>query len=283
MSMVKAKCPACGVLIDVEDVNGAAVCSHCATPFVVANAVEAYAHSSHSQTLEMGIQNGNSFLQLKEWRKAYDVFTELSNNYPHDARTWFGIARAISHEKACHEITSSMLQAIKNNIEKARTLNMYIVDNSWDVYIENEEDRLNREAQQKEMQRRKLQREYDEVVDRSHRQLGTIVANKKAMRSTYMTLGGILMALGGGLVAAWFLKYLPHLWYLYIAGGLGGVGILLFILGLCSSLKKASLPGADIEDIKKTVERIQQSAKRSGVEIDMSHKVKTYIAPPAKK
>jgi uncharacterized protein YhaN len=160
---------------------------------------------------------------------------------------------------------------------------MYIVDNSWDVYIENEEDRLAREAQQKEMQRRKLQREYDEVVDRSHRQLGTVVANKKAMRSTYLTLGGIVMALAAGLATAWFLKYLPHVWYLYIAGALGGVGLLLFILGLCSSSKKVSLPGADIEDIKKTVERIQQSAKRAGVELDMTHKVKTYIAPPRKK
>ncbi len=279
MSMVKAQCPACGIILDVDDASGAAVCSACATPFVIANAVDAYAHSAHGQTLEMGIKNGNSFLQLKEWRKAYDVFTELADKYPHDARTWLGIARAISHEKACHEINASMFHAIQSNVYKARTLNLYIADNSWDAYLENEEDRLQREAQQKDAMRRKLQREYDEVVMRSHRQLSTLVANKKAMRSTYITLGFILLAIGGGLAGAWYFKYLVHTWYLYIAGAVGAIGLLLFILGLCSNSKKVSLPGNDVEDIKKTVDRIMQSAKRSGVEIDMSQKVKTYVAP----
>ena len=279
MAMVKAQCPACGLVIDVDDTNGAAICSSCATPFVVAKGVDAYAHSMHGQTLEMGIKNGNTFLQLKEWRKAYDTFTELADKYPHDARTWLGIARAISHEKMCHEINASMLQAIQQNVYKARTINLYIADNSWDAYIENEEDRLNREAQQKDAMRRKLQREYDEVVMRSQRQLDTIIANKKAMRSTYITLGTVALVLAGGLAGAHFLKYLPHTWYLYIAGALGAIGLLLFILGLCSSSKKASLPGVDIDDIKRTVERIQQSAKRSGVEIDMSQKIKTYVAP----
>lgn len=282
MSMVNVQCPACGRLMDVDDVNSAAVCSGCATPFVVANAVDAYAHSMHGQTLEMGIKNGNSFLQLKEWRKAYDTFTELADKYPHDARTWLGIARAISHEKNCHEINPSMLQAIQQNVYKARTLSLYIADNSWDAYIENEEDRLNREAQQKDAMRRKLQREYDEVVMRSHRQLSTLVANKKAMRSTYITLGSIVLLIAGGLAGVWHLKYLTHTWYLYIAGSIGFVGALLFILGLCSNSKKVALPTSDVDDMRKTVERIMQSAQRAGVEIDMRQKVKTYVKPQRK-
>lgn len=282
MSMVKLQCPACGVPLEVDDASGAAVCSSCSTPFVIANALEAYTASMHGQTLEMGIKNGNSFLQLKEWRKAYDIFTELADKYPHDARTWLGIARAISHERTCHEITESMLQSVQQNVYKARTLNLYIADNAWDAYIENEEDRLNREAQQKDAMRKKLQREYDEVVMRSHRQLSTLVANKKAMRSTYITLGSIVLVMAGGLAAAWYLKYLTHTWYLYIAGGIGVIGILLFILGLCSNSKKVSLYRSDVDDIKKTVERIMQSAQRSGVEIDMSQKVKTCVTPRRK-
>ena len=278
MTTVRVQCPSCGLVSEVDKTNGAAICSGCATPFVIADAAAAYANSSHGQALENGIKRGESFLQLKEWRKAYDAFTELADQYPHDARAWLGIARAISHELACHEINNSMLQAIQTNVNKARTLGYYI-DELWDIYIEQETERLSREAQQKDMMRRKLQREYDEVVLRSQRQLGTLVANKKAMRSTYITLGSIVLLCAGGLSGAWFLKYLAHDWYLYIAGALGVIGLLLFILGLCSSTKKVSLYASDVEDIKRTVERIQQSAKRSGVELDMSQKVKTYIAP----
>ena len=277
--MVRVQCPSCGLVSDVDDANGASICSSCATPFVIADAAEVYANSSHGQALENGIKRGDSFLQLKEWRKAYDVFLELADQHPHDARTWLGIARAISHDRACHEINNSMLQAIKSNIEKVRTLSPHQVDELWEIYIEQESERLNREAQQKDMMRRKLQREYDEVVMRSQRQLGTLVANKKAMRSTYITLGTVILAGAGGLACAWFLKYLVHDWYLYIAGALGVIGLLLFILGLCSSARTVSLYAADVEDIKRTVERIQQSAKRSGVELDMSQKVKTHIAP----
>ena len=275
MATIRVQCPSCGLVSEVEN-TGAAICPSCATPFVVADAAVAYANSEHGQALENGIKRGESFLQLKEWRKAYDAFTELADQYPHDARTWLGIARAISHEQACHEINNGMLQAIKTNVEKARTLGYYI-DELWDIYIEQETERLAREAQQKEMMRRKLQREYDEVVMRSQRQLGTLVANKKAMRSTYLTLGSIILAGAGALAGVWFMKYLAHDWYLYIAGALGAIGLLLFILGLCSSTKKVSLYAADVRDIERTVERIQQSAKRSGVELDMSKKVKTYI------
>ena len=282
MAMVKVKCPACGVSLEVDDSNGAAVCTQCSTPFVIANALDAYTLSMHGQTLEMGIQNGNSFLQLKEWRKAYDTFTELADKYPHDARAWLGIARAVSHEKMCHEITPDMLQSIKQNIYKARTLNLYIADNTWDVYIENEEDRLNREAQQREAMRRKLQQEYDAVVLRSHQQLSTLVANKKAMRSTYITLGIIVLLLAGGLAGVWYLQYLTNIWYLYIAGGVGGIGLLLFILGLCSNSKKVALHRSDVEDIKRTVDRILQSAKRSGVQLDTRQKVRTCITPKQK-
>jgi hypothetical protein len=277
MATVKVQCPACGVVIDVDDTNGAAICSSCAAPFAIARGIDAYEHSAHGRMLEQGLKSGEAFLQLKEWRKAYDVFSELSGKYPHDARTWLGIARAISHEQECHEINESMLDAIRQNVSRARTINLYIADNSWDVYIEREEARLEYEFNYRDSMRKKLQREYDDVVARSARQLSIMVANKRAMRSTYMMLGFALIVVCGIMIGAQKMGYLAHVWYLYIAGAVGIIGVLLFILGLASSTKRVYLPGSDVKDINRTVERIQQSAKRSGVEIDMSQPVKTSM------
>lgn len=279
MAICKAQCPVCQGIIDTDSEKDAVICPLCATPFIVAKGVELYANSTHGQSLELGIKNGNSFLQLKEWRRAYDVFMDLSNKYPHDARVWLGIARAISHEQNCHSITMPMLNAIKSNVEKVRTLSLGLADNSWDVYIENEEDRLQREAQNKEMMRRKLQNEYDETVKRAARQLGTMVANKKSMRTTYTTLGLIILIVGGALTGCYFGALLLNLWYLYIGAAAAGVGLLVTILGLCCNPKKVRLPGSDVEDMQRTVERITQSAKRSGVEVDMSVPIRTQIQP----
>lgn len=280
----KAQCPACNVIMDVDDLQGASICNACATPFVTKNGIELYRKSQPGQALEHGIVRADAFLQVQEYDHARDAYLALSTEYPHDARTWLGVARAISHDATSHNMTPEEFADVVKYLERARTINADVVDGYWDAYIENETARLEREAQKQEAYRRKLQREYDETVQSAKRHLDTLIANKRSMRSTYLILGFIMLALGGGFVAVHFLhliaapEALPWL-YLAVAGAAGGLGLLLVIMGIASNPNKVSLPYDDVEAIKRTVERIKQSAERQGVVVDMSQKIKTFVAP----
>ena len=280
----KAQCPACNVIMDVDDLNGASMCNACATPFVTKNGIELYRKSQPGQALEHGIVRADAFLQVQEYSQSKDVYLALSTEYPHDARTWLGVARAISHDATSHSLTDEEFAEVTKYLEKARTINADMVDSYWDAYMENEAARLEREAEKREGYRRKLQREYDEMVQRAKRHLDTLIENKRSMRSTYLVLGIIMLLLSGGIAAVHFLKLLaapaqvPWL-YLMIAGIVVGIGVILIIMGVTSNPHKVSLPEGDIDDIKRTVDRILQSAKRQGVEIDTSQKIKTFVAP----
>ena len=282
--LCKAQCPACGVVLDVDDGNGAAICTACATPFVTQQGIDRYANSHHSRNLESEIQRANAFLQVGEWNQAYDVFKELTALYPHDARVWLGVARAMSQERTCHTIDSETVAEIKSYVEKSRLIYMHIADNSWDAYIENEEHRLEYEAQAKDAYRRKLQREYDETVKRAQRHLNILILNKLSMFKTYLSLGIVVTLLGVVFFIIHILQLvatplaIPQL-FMYIGAGTTGLGVILMIMGLASNPRKVSLPANDSADIQRTVERITLSAQRQGVEIDMSVPIQVCTTP----
>lgn len=278
MAICKAQCTTCGIVMDVDSTREAIVCPACATPLSVAKAIQVFTQSGQGSILEDGLKKANTFLKLKDWNKARAVFEDLSNQFPHDARTWLGIARSISQERENHGVDENTLNEIKSCIERARKLNVYIADNAWDVYLENEQDRIDTAKRVREQNRKKLQSEYDGLVTKAAVQLKYNEKQKHSKKNTRVGLGCTLLGLAIIMAALWhFIKIFHIIWVLAAAAPIGLIGLILLITGLCTKTKVISLPTEYVQDIQRAVDKIKASAERNGVHIDMSKPIRTTI------
>ncbi len=113
MELVKAKCTECGAVIDIDGTKKAGICSHCGMAFVVDEAVNNYV--TNYQTVTNITQNitkvingkekdegqdyvnrGLTFLKLKDFLKAAEVFGKAVKKSPEVAKNWFYLAYAES-------------------------------------------------------------------------------------------------------------------------------------------------------------------------------------------
>ena len=291
MNLYEVTCPNCGATLQVDTSREAEICVSCNQPFVVATALNKYAQSMQGAQLEDGLRKADTFMHVREWKSAYNVFLELSSIYPHDARTWLGIARALSQERSKHDVTQDELNNIQDYIQKARIINSYIADNAWDVYLENEQDRLDRAEQMKEMTRRKLQSEYDQLVHRAKHTLETVLRVQKTKRHTMIGLGlGLILVsliifgvLWYGKETMWSISYPMLNAVVLICGVVAGIGAICWLIGICTRAKKVYLSASDVEDYKRAVKMLQNSAKRAGVELNTSEPIRTYITSKQKR
>lgn len=101
MPLVKAQCPNCGSALEVDNSKDAAICSYCGTPFIVEKAINNYninntyyvenATFNNQESENSFVKRGVTFIDLKEAQKAYDVFSEFSNKYPANYKSWLGL------------------------------------------------------------------------------------------------------------------------------------------------------------------------------------------------
>jgi len=104
MALIAAKCTECGAAIEVDDTKDAGICRHCGTAFVTQKVI--HNHSTHvtqhitknfygqeKASAEGYLENGETFLKLKDWVKAIGAFTQAADTNPNDYRGWFGLVR----------------------------------------------------------------------------------------------------------------------------------------------------------------------------------------------
>ena len=98
MSLVAAKCTQCGADIKVDNEKDAGICEHCGTAFIVEKAINnynTYVVNNHNYAgatinnpdvdkiaLDKLFRNGKTFLELKDFRSAYEVYTKIIKEYP---------------------------------------------------------------------------------------------------------------------------------------------------------------------------------------------------------
>ena len=104
MPLVNAKCTNCGANIKIDNTKDAAICEHCGSAFIVEKAINNYDITNnniiHTQVvniyknnskLEQLVDNAITYINLREFDKASNVYYKLTNEYPDDYRGWFGL------------------------------------------------------------------------------------------------------------------------------------------------------------------------------------------------
>ena len=74
--------------------------------------VEAGATTFDNSSLERFLQNGNTYLNLENYKAAYDVYNKITENYPEDYRGWWGLI--VSKTQNLHDINPSELSYCNN-------------------------------------------------------------------------------------------------------------------------------------------------------------------------
>ncbi len=105
MPLIAAKCTQCGAVLQVDNSQDAAICSHCGTPFIVEKAINNYNTSVvNNITTDKVVVSTDGFTaaldkirfynQMERWEDAEYEATSMMENYPSHPETWYEAAVA---------------------------------------------------------------------------------------------------------------------------------------------------------------------------------------------
>ena len=119
MSLVPAKCENCGSVLQVDDLQRAAICPYCGTAYVIQDAITYYQSFTENIPVEDRIHAGEVFLKLEKYDEALDAFKQALDIAPDDYRTWWGCVKALSHNFTLQIESSQRLMQIADYYETA--------------------------------------------------------------------------------------------------------------------------------------------------------------------
>ncbi len=128
MSFIAAKCTECGAAIEVDDTKDAGICKFCGTVFVTQKVISHHntyitknitknIYGDDRADAEEYLKNGETFLDLKDWNRAQNAFTQAAGLAPDNYQVWLGLARAETEN-----FTSLQNTTHPEHLEKARTV-----------------------------------------------------------------------------------------------------------------------------------------------------------------
>lgn len=74
------------------------------------------------QNFDKLLENGNTFLKLRELQKAYDVFTKLTNEYPSRYESWYGYVKTCIERNETTDGKIKVAKKVANDLEKMQIL-----------------------------------------------------------------------------------------------------------------------------------------------------------------
>lgn len=107
MPVVQAKCTSCGANLQVDSSSDTAICPYCKSAYIVEKAINNYNTSvkidnlsadvvniQSENNIENQIKAAETFIQLRKYNKAIELLEPLTEKYPFDYRTWWGLVEA---------------------------------------------------------------------------------------------------------------------------------------------------------------------------------------------
>ena len=134
MNFVPARCTQCNGILKVDPEKECAICSHCNTPFITQKAINNYITNNVTNienfnadkliiedgtSLENQLKAGDTYIILKDFDYARKIFRKLSQNFPYDYRTWWGIIKTYNNDFQDFEPNIPTLSRIDQFYRKA--------------------------------------------------------------------------------------------------------------------------------------------------------------------
>ncbi|MEL7609892.1 MAG: hypothetical protein AAGU74_10330 [Bacillota bacterium] len=105
MAYIAAKCPACGAGIQVPDDTQKTFCTYCGSSIISEDAIKlnkvqvvGTVEVAGIATLEKLIETAEANMYIEQYDRAFQVFNQITLEYPADYRGWWGKLRSYSHE-----------------------------------------------------------------------------------------------------------------------------------------------------------------------------------------
>lgn len=110
MPLVNAKCTNCGAPLQVDNIKEAAICPFCNSAYIVEKAIQNYNYyvtqnikannvnvtAKGDAEKERLLHNAETNMGFKDYDKAYDIYIQVTEDYPDDYRGWYGLTSIIT-------------------------------------------------------------------------------------------------------------------------------------------------------------------------------------------
>lgn len=105
MPLVNAKCTNCGGTLTVDASKEAAICDFCGSPYIVEKAIQNYNYyvtqnikadnvnvtAKGEAEKERLLHNAETYTGFKDYKKALEIYKQVTEDYPDDYRGWYGL------------------------------------------------------------------------------------------------------------------------------------------------------------------------------------------------
>ena len=106
MPLVNAKCTNCGGTLTVDASKEAAICDFCGSPYIVEKAIQNYNYyvtqnikadnvnvtAKGEAEKERLLHNAETYTGFKDYKKALEIYKQVTEDYPDDYRGWYNLA-----------------------------------------------------------------------------------------------------------------------------------------------------------------------------------------------
>lgn len=256
MPLVNAKCTNCGAPLQVDNTHEAAVCQYCGSAFIVEKAIQnfniSFTNNITAQNViiagkgemekERLLQNANTNENFKEYNKAYEIYKQVSEDYPDDYRGWYGMASMKTHKFKVLDISDHDFSQLTAYIDKAMLCapSEYKsnIKSTWDQYLVNHFGFLDKKKASLNDLKSKSEK-LEEQINELNEQI-TINKNKLTVDEKTKTVNAFLSLMVGG-VGLMILAALLQSTVLVFIGLLITIVFLIFYIFLKASVgtKKA--------------------------------------------
>ncbi len=292
MSLIPAKCTQCGSNLNVDPSQEAAVCPVCNTPFITQNAINNYnttnvtnignLHADNvnlntADSLENKIKAAETFYTMKEYKKAYNIFNQLTAEHPYDARVWWGVLKSNTEDFTVYDFTIQALNIMKGMFEKFTLVSAgkdisqetAVFDKYYKKHLEVLSDKLKNVDAQIKAVSEQMSREQAkfQIAETTH-----LAAKKELTSKTDMLYKKKMAVEGkgtGGVIAICIVcAVILFIWLMFLSD----VGLLLRIVGgflimvvagiICAlpdiiKERKAASIGSEMSSIKRQTEKLE--------------------------
>lgn len=132
MPLVNAKCTNCGGTLTVDASKEAAICDFCGSPYIVEKAIQNYNYyvtqnikadnvnvtAKGEAEKERLLHNAETNMGFKDYNKAYEIYKQVSEDYPDDYRGWHGLTIIATQDFTQFDLSYKDYQNVSSFVNK---------------------------------------------------------------------------------------------------------------------------------------------------------------------
>ncbi|MDO4747551.1 MAG: hypothetical protein Q4A12_00075 [Eubacteriales bacterium] len=153
MPLVNAKCTNCGATLEVDNTQVTSVCGYCGSAYFVEQAIQNYnyyvTNNINAENViisgkgdaekERLIKNANVNERFGDYEKAFQIYREITNDYPDEYRGWLGMVSISTNSFSKLDLEFEKFEELSTFMNKALVCapseEAAKIKSQWDAYV----------------------------------------------------------------------------------------------------------------------------------------------------